>query len=70
MLVPRLRRYAATVDLTIRLVSKHALARVHRRKFKKIYGKLIDTWDDYEDDEITTTQLPRRCSHIAGLGSD
>ncbi|KAH3836789.1 hypothetical protein DPMN_110164 [Dreissena polymorpha] len=67
MLVPLLRREAATVDLTIRLVSEHALARVHRRKYKDVHGKLFDTWDKYEGDDITTTQLLRRCSNIAGI---
>ncbi|KAH3849637.1 hypothetical protein DPMN_092040 [Dreissena polymorpha] len=49
---------------------QHALARVHRRKFKEIHGKLFDTWDKYEDDKITTTQLLRQCSNIAGHGPD
>ncbi|KAH3750728.1 hypothetical protein DPMN_185259 [Dreissena polymorpha] len=70
MLVPLLQREAATVDFTIRLVSEHALARIHRRKYKDVHGKLFDTWDKYEDDEITTTRLLRRCSNIAGLGPD
>ncbi|KAH3850846.1 hypothetical protein DPMN_093321 [Dreissena polymorpha] len=65
-----LARPTSTVDLTIRLVSEHALARVHRRKFKEIHGKLFDTWDKYQGDEITTTQLLRRCSLITGLGAD
>ncbi|KAH3804115.1 hypothetical protein DPMN_132397 [Dreissena polymorpha] len=47
-------------------------ARLHSttRKFKEIHGKLFDTWGIYEDDEITTTQLRRRCIHIAGLEPD
>ncbi|KAH3882740.1 hypothetical protein DPMN_006685 [Dreissena polymorpha] len=61
MLIPFLRREAVTVDLRIRLVWEHALAHVHRRKFKEIHGKLFDTWDKYEDDKIPTTQLLRRC---------
>ncbi|KAH3769539.1 hypothetical protein DPMN_170812 [Dreissena polymorpha] len=59
MLVPLLRREAATVDLTIRLVSEHAIARIDRRKYRDVHGKLFDTWDKYEDNEITTTQLLR-----------
>ncbi|KAH3816141.1 hypothetical protein DPMN_117650 [Dreissena polymorpha] len=70
MLVPLLRREAATVDLTIRLMSEHALASVHRRKYKDVHGKLFDTWDKYEDDDITTTQRLRRCSNIASLVPD
>ncbi|KAH3889566.1 hypothetical protein DPMN_013625 [Dreissena polymorpha] len=68
MLVPLLRREAATVDLTIRLVSVHALARIDKKKYKDVHGKLFDTWDKYEGDEITTTQLLRRGSKISGFG--
>ncbi|KAH3792237.1 hypothetical protein DPMN_145728 [Dreissena polymorpha] len=46
----------------------YTLTTVDLRKFKEIHGKLFDTWDKYEDDEITTTQLLKRCRHIAGLG--
>jgi DNA-binding MltR family transcriptional regulator len=68
VLVPLLRREAETVDLTIRLVSEHALTRVHRKIFKEVHGRLFEIWEKYEDDDMTTTQLLRACSHIIGLG--
>ncbi|KAH3833573.1 hypothetical protein DPMN_106884 [Dreissena polymorpha] len=68
VLVPLLRREAETVDLTIRLVSEHALTRVHRKFFKEVHGRLFEIWEKYEDDDMTTTQLMRACSHIIGLG--
>ncbi|KAH3755055.1 hypothetical protein DPMN_189737 [Dreissena polymorpha] len=37
MLIPFLSGEAVTVDLRIQLVSEHALARGHRRKFKEIH---------------------------------
>ena len=37
MLIPFLRGKAVTVHLRIQLVSEHALARGHRRKFKEIH---------------------------------
>ncbi|KAH3867254.1 hypothetical protein DPMN_030380 [Dreissena polymorpha] len=39
-----LRREAETVDLTIRLVSVHALTRVHRKIFKEVHGRLFEIW--------------------------
>ncbi|KAH3813734.1 hypothetical protein DPMN_142201 [Dreissena polymorpha] len=62
-----MRREAETVDLTIRLVSEHALTRVHKI-FKEVHGRLLEIWEKYEDDDMTTTQLLRACSHIIGLG--
>ncbi|KAH3725607.1 hypothetical protein DPMN_051453 [Dreissena polymorpha] len=32
--------------------------------------RLFRIWEQYEDDETTTTQLLRACSRIAGLGPD
>ncbi|KAH3869815.1 hypothetical protein DPMN_032986 [Dreissena polymorpha] len=68
MLIPLLLREADTVDLTIRLVSEHALTRVHRKKCKEVHGRLFNIWEKYEDDEMTTTQLLRACSNITGQG--
>ncbi|XP_052268633.1 uncharacterized protein LOC127870010 [Dreissena polymorpha] len=68
VLVPLLRREAETADLTIRLVSEHALTRVHRKIFKEVHGRHFEIWEKYEDDDMTTTQLLRACSHIIGLG--
>ncbi|KAH3896526.1 hypothetical protein DPMN_020703 [Dreissena polymorpha] len=42
VLVPLLSREAETVDLTIRLVSEHALTRVHRKIFKEVHGGLFE----------------------------
>jgi hypothetical protein len=67
VLVPLLRGEADTVDLQIRLVSQHLLTRLHRQRYRDIHGRLFDAWDKYEDDEISTTQLLRLCSHIVGL---
>ena len=50
-----LREEAETVDLQIRLVSKNLLSKIRRRKYKNLHGKLIDAWDRYEEEEITTT---------------
>ncbi|KAH3704180.1 hypothetical protein DPMN_079236 [Dreissena polymorpha] len=60
---------AETVDLTIRLVSEHALTRVHRKIFKEVHGRLFEIWEKYEDDDMTTSQLLRACSHIIRLGA-
>ncbi|XP_053381681.1 uncharacterized protein LOC123533370 [Mercenaria mercenaria] len=68
LLVPLLRREAETVDLQIRLVSAHLLTRLHRARYARLHGALFDAWDKYEDGELTTTPLLRRCSNIAGLG--
>ncbi|XP_052809495.1 uncharacterized protein LOC128237959 [Mya arenaria] len=68
VLVPLLRDESETVDLQIRLVSEHLLTRIQRKKFASIHGRLFDAWDRYEEDELTTTQLLRRISNIAGLG--
>ncbi|XP_052285910.1 uncharacterized protein LOC127881816 isoform X2 [Dreissena polymorpha] len=68
VLVPLLCREAETVDLTIRLVSEHALTWVHRKIFKEVHGRLFKIWEKYEDDDMTTTQLLRACNHIIGLG--
>ncbi|KAH3749101.1 hypothetical protein DPMN_183592 [Dreissena polymorpha] len=68
VLVPLLCREAETVDLTIRLVSEHALTRVSRKIFKEVHGRLFEIWEKYEDDDMTTTQLLRTRSHIIGLG--
>ncbi|XP_053384651.1 uncharacterized protein LOC123549348 [Mercenaria mercenaria] len=68
LLVPLLRREAKTVDLQIRLVSALLLTRLHRARYARLHGALFDAWDKYEDGELTTTQLLRRCSNIAGLG--
>ncbi|KAH3739925.1 hypothetical protein DPMN_046615 [Dreissena polymorpha] len=70
LLVPLLRREADRVDLTIRLVSEHALTLVHRKKYKEIHGRLFLIWQRHEDDETTTTQLLRACSRITCLGPD
>ncbi|KAH3723663.1 hypothetical protein DPMN_049457 [Dreissena polymorpha] len=70
MLVPLLRREADTVDMTIRLVSEHALTRVHRKKYKETHGRLFLIWEKYEDEETSTSQLLLACSRIAGLGPD
>ncbi|KAH3724128.1 hypothetical protein DPMN_049938 [Dreissena polymorpha] len=59
---------AETVDLTIRLVSEHALTRVNRNIFKEVHGRLFEIWEKYEDEDMTTTQLLRACSYIIGLG--
>ncbi|KAH3696253.1 hypothetical protein DPMN_083718 [Dreissena polymorpha] len=56
--------------MTIRLVSEHALTRVHRKKYQEVHWKLFLIWEQYEDHETTTTQLLRACSCIAGLGPD
>ncbi|KAH3832659.1 hypothetical protein DPMN_105957 [Dreissena polymorpha] len=64
MLVPLLRREAETVDLTIRLVSEHAPTRAHRTIFKEVHVRLFEIWEKYEDDDMTTTQPLRVCSHI------
>ncbi|KAH3814481.1 hypothetical protein DPMN_142982 [Dreissena polymorpha] len=48
VLVPLLRREAETVDLTIRLVSEHALTRVHRKIFKEVQGRLFEIWEKYD----------------------
>ncbi|KAH3890478.1 hypothetical protein DPMN_014559 [Dreissena polymorpha] len=68
VLVHLLRHEAETVDLTIRLVSEHALTRVHRKILKEVHGRLFEIWEKYEDDDMTTSQLLRACSHIIGLG--
>jgi len=70
VLVPLLRSEAETVDLQIRLVSENLLTRIHRKQNVNTHGRLFEAWDKYEDDEMTTTQLLRTCSHIAGLGPD
>ncbi|KAH3882677.1 hypothetical protein DPMN_006621 [Dreissena polymorpha] len=54
VLVLLLRREAETVDLTIRLVSEHALTRVHRKIFKEVHGRLFEIWEKYDDDDMTT----------------
>ncbi|KAH3790751.1 hypothetical protein DPMN_168958 [Dreissena polymorpha] len=56
--------------MTIRLVSEHALTRVHRKKYQEAHGKLFLIWEQYEDHETTTTQLLRAFSRIASLGPD
>lgn len=68
VLVPLLKREAAVVDLQIRLISDNLLTRHHRKKYASLHGRLFASWDRYEDDEITTAQLLREVSNIAGLG--
>lgn len=67
VLVPLLRGEAKVVDQQIRLVSHHLLTRLHRARYEKIHGKLFTIWDQYEDEEITTSQMLRKCSIVAGL---
>ncbi|KAH3792411.1 hypothetical protein DPMN_145907 [Dreissena polymorpha] len=50
------------------LAETHALTRVHRKIFKEVHGRLFEIWEKYEDDDMTTTQLLRACSHINELG--
>ncbi|KAH3777610.1 hypothetical protein DPMN_179058 [Dreissena polymorpha] len=55
VLVPLFRREADTVDLTISLVSEHALKQEHRKIFKEVHGRLFAIWEKYKDDDMTTT---------------
>lgn len=68
VLVPLLRAEAEVVDLQMRMVSENLLTRIQKKKYLKIHGRLFDLWDKYEDEDISTSQLLRGCSHIIGLG--
>ncbi len=68
VLIPLLKKEAINVDTQIRLVSEHLLTRINRKKYANIHGRLFKAWDRYEEDEMTTTQLLREVSNIAGLG--
>ncbi|KAH3740006.1 hypothetical protein DPMN_046701 [Dreissena polymorpha] len=53
----------AVFQYLLKLNKEHRLAGADRSSifFLKI-------WEKYEDDDITTTELLRACSHIIGLG--
>ena len=67
VLVPLLRREAATVELQIQLVSEELLTRLQRKTYKDTHDKLFAAWDKYEEDELTTTQLLRLAANLSGL---
>ena len=67
-LILLLRSEAETVDIQIRLVSDNLLCKIRRKKYINIHGLLEKAWDGYEEEELTTTGLLRRVSHINGLG--
>ncbi|XP_045212437.2 uncharacterized protein LOC123563591, partial [Mercenaria mercenaria] len=69
VLVPLLRSEAEDVTITVRLVSEHIVTRTHREKYKKIHQQLFNMWDKYENqDDYSTSQLLRECSHLVGIG--
>ncbi|XP_052762321.1 uncharacterized protein LOC128204967 [Mya arenaria] len=68
VLVPLLYGEAQYVDIQARLVSANILQRLHRKKYRSTHEKLHQTWEKYEEDNMTTNQLLRTASHIIGLG--
>ena len=62
------RKESETVNIQIRLVSENLISKIRRKKYAGIHGGLEKAWDLHEEDDITTTALPRTVSHIAGLG--
>lgn len=63
-LVPLLRQEAESVALS---VSSDDLERDIRRRYTKLENDLQDAWRSYMKDEMTTSQLLRRCAQLYGI---
>ncbi|XP_069102221.1 uncharacterized protein [Argopecten irradians] len=71
MLVPLLLKEATLVTIQQRLVSKNALQRHQRVAFRRIQGRVHTMWDQYDHDELTTSQFLKedwRCLRPSSCG--
>ncbi|XP_071505047.1 uncharacterized protein [Diadema antillarum] len=65
-LMALLKREADLVDMTRRLISLQKLTKRQRRAATTAQGRLFRHWDDFDQGNVTASQLLRRCSHLYG----
>ncbi|XP_069102162.1 uncharacterized protein [Argopecten irradians] len=64
MLVPLLLKEATLVTIQQRLVSENALQRHQRVAFRRIQGRVHTMWDQYDHDELTTSQFLKKIGDV------
>ena len=67
VLIQLLNREARLVEVQMRLVADHKLARIQRRKYRVLYTILHDRWEQYLSRKKTSRQLLKPCSQLYGL---
>ena len=63
-LICLLGKQAKLVSVQVRLVSDSKLARHQRRKYRRVYGRLQQLWDQLDNKEKTPKEVLRACSHL------
>ena len=66
LLIELLEKEARLTNITIRLVSDKKLSRVQRKCHRNIQRKLFESWEKFENREMSAEDLLRSCSHLNG----
>ena len=65
LLVKLLHREAILVELQVELVSQAKLTRIQRKRYRDMQSKIIRLWDRFDNDEIDSYRLLKKCSILA-----
>ena len=67
-LIPALYDEAQTVEIQIQQVSEMALSRYQKKTYVRLHKHLFKLWNQYMDDELTTSELLKSAARISGFG--
>ncbi|XP_062589819.1 uncharacterized protein LOC134251427 [Saccostrea cucullata] len=66
LLLQELYKEASAIPMQARLLTEGKMERLHRKRATQLNGRLFTLWEEYNEKEISTTQLLRRCSELYG----
>jgi len=70
VLVPLLHQEASLLSVQQQLVSEDKLKRYQRTTYRRIQGRIFSLWEQYQQDDITTSKLLRECGQIYGPAAE
>ena len=66
LLLQELYKEATAIPMQARLLTEGKLERLHRKQATRLNGKLFQLWGHYNNGDISTTKLLRKCSELYG----
>ncbi|XP_078330619.1 uncharacterized protein LOC144624615 [Crassostrea virginica] len=66
LLLQELYKEATAIPMQARLLTEGTLERLHRKQATRLNGKLFQLWEHYNNGDISTTKLLRKCSQLYG----
>ncbi|XP_078326514.1 uncharacterized protein LOC144622949 isoform X1 [Crassostrea virginica] len=66
LLLQELYKEATAIPMQARLLTEGKLERLHRKQATRLNGKLFQLWEHYNNGDISTTKLLRKCSELYG----